>query len=102
MSKIDAGMKNSWRNAWLGIQLSDGSLVSDVFVKVEVQGMARCVACSKQINYAGEGLKALRRHADSKIHRNVMKTRKENHLLPGKHCYIFKVCKCRCGCYEEF
>lgn len=81
---VDKGIKNVWKAAWLEERLEDGTTVGDVFLKKDEPGVATCCVCSKNINYGGEGLKALRRHCASKVHSGKLKIRKENYLLPGK------------------
>lgn len=90
MDTEEKKLKNAWKPAWLTVQLADGTIVSDVFKKSEKSGIVVCKLCQKDLNYATEGLKTIRKHSSTKIHEANLKTIKNNQLLPGEIYFLLK------------
>ncbi|CAJ1076411.1 uncharacterized protein LOC109616948 isoform X2 [Xyrichtys novacula] len=79
VKKLDAGIKCSWKWAWFKLKGKvsvKGQEVSfhirDFFKKDNRQGLARCVLCHKDINYANKGSYALIAHIQTEIHKKKM------------------------------
>ena len=81
---VDKGVKNGWRWDWLEKSV-DGHRVGEFTRKLEEKGIARCLACNKDINYSAAGWKCLERHLRKKVHLDNRKLRISNYSLSGRY-----------------
>lgn len=81
VKQLDAGLKCSWNWSWLRVEGKvsiKGQEVSfhlgDVYKKINRQGLARCILCHKEINYANKGSHALQAHCRTEVHKKKVQT----------------------------
>lgn len=84
VSKLDAGIKNSWNWLWLEKEV-DGCPLSEFIFKHKDTGKALCSLCDgKVINYGGKGWLSLKQHCEGSKHIEKKKLRRQNYKLPGE------------------
>ena len=76
VKQVDAGIKCSWNWSWLKLKAKievKGAEhtfpLVDVFKKINKTGLARCILCQKEINYANKGSHALLAHCKTELHK---------------------------------
>lgn len=84
VTKIDKGVKNPWRWAWLE-KIIDKTQLSTVIEKVNKPGFALCKICRKEINYGKRGSVALDDHVSGAKHKQLVHIQKTNYALPGTY-----------------
>ena len=53
--------------------------------KLKTSGLAYCLACCKELNYASRGFVALADHVKSNKHKSALQRRKEHAAIPGNY-----------------
>ena len=78
---MDAGLRCSWNWGWLKndvkieVKGQEHTFpLSDIFKKINKKGIARCILCCKEINYANKGSHALIAHCKTDVHKNKVFT----------------------------
>ena len=82
VTKIDSGVKNPWRWAWLEKIIDKAQLLA-VIDKISKHGFALCKICRKEVNYGKRGCVALEDHVAGSKHRELVCIQRTNYALPG-------------------
>ncbi|GBM99555.1 hypothetical protein AVEN_93117-1 [Araneus ventricosus] len=65
----NAGIRSKWHSEWLKEKDKNKVSFSESCKKINEVGHCFCFVCPKKINYGNNGKKALKKHADDKVHR---------------------------------
>ena len=89
VKQVDAGIKCSWN--WSLLKLDTKIEVKgaehtfplvDVFKKNYKKGLARCILCRKEINYANKGSHALLAHCKTELHKKKVYNNAQHTVWP--------------------
>ena len=72
--EIDNSVINKWCWSWMEHE-HDGLCLNSFMRKLNKPGLALCLWCDKEVNYAGKGLSSLVQHADTLHHKKSKKLR---------------------------
>ncbi|GBO05071.1 hypothetical protein AVEN_37202-1 [Araneus ventricosus] len=79
----NAGVGNKWHFEWLKEKDQNEVSFSEWCKKINEVGHCSCFVCPKKINYGNNGKKALKKHADDKVHQRNFCELQRTSLFPG-------------------
>ena len=83
LKEIEKGVKNVFRWSWLEEKDGNDCYLSDYLRKIDLPGKIFCNVCDTILSYKGGGKKDLKAHALKSKHKDNLKLRKTNTVLPS-------------------